>query len=441
MEQIPYRFAEQVSKSILWARSNKKNRAIAIGLLVFIVIAIETFSWLAPTPKIHSCGPSIEFLRFFHVQMLCDSYWYMMDAQNPRRLLFGGTSIDAENTLLQDRPGISITALLISKLIIIIPGFNKKISYGGVDGSTVNYNLNTFAAYIFINLIVLMIGLYLIVKIFQNNYNSHFVNYKSTILYVSGFLIIMSMNQITKIFFWIPNSGIFNTFIPVYMVWLIKRKDDFTKPKFQVSQSIFTAIGTLMYPMFLVCIPLIIILSFGKRRILGLVTSAIAFLPYLVWPVIIKVLGGNTLYHGAKNYDQFTWIIKSAKEGILVKSVLDNFTLYMSSFSVTPLVGIFCCFAILIRNNGKSGYLNFLMAMIARRKYEFFAIAFYFLWLFLIGMYDTRWSWGPTFLLLLVAGEAMHKRNFKISNSVITIWVGIVILNLVSWVGTPMPWS
>ena len=286
-----------------------------------------------------------------------------------------------------------------------------------------------------------MIGLYLIVKIFQNNYNSHFVNYKSTILYVSGFLIIMSMNQITKIFFWIPNSGIFNTFIPVYMVWLIKRKDDFTKPKFQVSQSIFTAIGTLMYPMFLVCIPLIIILSFGKRRILGLVTSAIAFLPYLVWPVIIKVLGGNTLYHGAKNYNQFTWIIKSAKEGILVKSVLDNFTLYMSSFSVTPLVGIFCCFAILIRNNGKSGYLNFLMTMIARRKYEFFAIAFYFLWLFIIGMYDTRWSWGPTFFLLLVAGEAMHKRNFKISNSVITIWVGIVILNLVSWVGTPMPWS
>ena len=326
--------SDRVLYFLLTTKQSRKSRIASILLIVTWIAFVQLASLLSPVNKNNWCGPTLSFLNLLHIHVICDSYWYMMDAQTPSRLLEGGTSVAANNSLLQDRPAITFLAYLLSRLIEFFPGMHKGIAYSGQDGVTVTYQISTYAGFLIINTFVMSLTIVMCISIFRKTIIPD-LNKRNILLYCLVSIVFLSLNEVTKVYFLMPNSALFNDFIPVYMIWLISKENDFLATRFQMKQSLILALATLMYPMFLICVPLWSYLSIRRKRKIGLITSAVSLSFYFLWPILIVKMGGHYLNWGSKGFSEFSWIKDAIQAGNLLPITYQK---ALSLFSSLPLV-------------------------------------------------------------------------------------------------------
>ena len=438
--QAPKRFINWFYYYTFGLNLSRRTRTLGILTLSIFVIVVQILSLLSPLNPNQYCGPTLYFINIFHLHITCDSYWYLMDGQDPSRLIHGGDSLTARNSVIQDRPLITTLAFLISRFLILVPGLNRSIPYSGKDGFVTDYSLAVYLGFIIINFITMLITLLLCISIFKFK-KQKINNLDNNRNFLLLLLLLVSTNEVTRVYFWLPNSSLYNNFIPIYMIWLIYVRDRFINNKFYFTQSIFLALSILIYPMFLVCVPLWAYLAIKSRRYFSAASITIILTPWIIWPLIIKALGGNYLNNGAKKFDQFTWIIKSANEGRLLETTFHNLVTFVSSLPKIPIIGILIGFSYLFLNSFLSKKSFSSLDFIRKYLPEIIGGVTYFLWIFLIGMYERRWSWGfLLFIIAIIISEVSIKqnRNRYLYQIIFTL---LVCLNVFSWVGSPPPAS
>lgn len=435
MNKAMNRVSDSLLSLSISVNNSKKKQIIALfGLSVFVIF-IQGLSLLSPIQMHHSCGPTLTYFSIFHVHILCDSYWYVMDATHPTRLLHGGTSLDASNTLIQDRPLITFLAFIFSRLIMLIPGLHHQIVYKGEDGRPVTYELSVFLAYEVIYLIVIMALIYLCFSILRTELPNQEIP-KNLITFGVFLAFISCLNQISKIFFWAPNAGLFNTFVPIYMVWIITKKNSFHDIKFQLVQGTLLSLATLLYPMFIICIPVFAILALSKNRSVAPFSIIISIISFISWPLAVNLVGGNYLNHPAKNFHEFTWILDAFQTNSPLSILKGKFHELILTIPIIPIFGIGIGVFILIISGEKKlrDYLR--LAHLRSIGFEIFGLLFYVSWIFLIGIYDVRFTWGPVLYVIAVIIRSIFRRDLNCS-----VWLNAFIftttlLIFYSWIFT-----
>ena len=197
---------------------NSLNKIFAKGTyikLTIFALTLQLVSLFRNYPINHPCGRVLEITKDIGVLINCDSAVYMKDAQSPSRL-FNGESV------YQDRP---LPTLLISLFAKIWHFFNLPDYYRDIVGNSgvvVTYSLMTYILFLILSATILSISCWLGIKTFSNINIKFQLNDQSLILIAFIFTLMISMNELTKTFFWTPGSQMFNILIPVYLFYLLQ---------------------------------------------------------------------------------------------------------------------------------------------------------------------------------------------------------------------------
>ena len=338
------RFNEALITYVVDQNKTRKTKFLGISALTIWVLITQSLSLVGGQNEKEYCGPTLYILNFAHLHVICDSYWFMMDAQDPKRLLNGGSELTGTNSILQSRPLLPLVVYLFSKIINLLPSLDRNIPYSGVDGFQVQYSVSVYLSYVLLNLIIMVIACKLCISIIRINTNN---SLKILVILI----LITTFNQVTRIYFWLPNTGLLNNFIPIYIVWLICVRSRFSNDKFLISQSIFLCFSLLSYPMFFVCIPVYFYLAIKYKWKLGVLSTMITLCGWIAWPLIIKIAGGNFLNIETTNFNQFIWVKQAITNGNFLETFVEKSAMYIMSFPIIPCIFIFIGLMVLNLNS------------------------------------------------------------------------------------------
>ena len=413
-----------------------KTKFLGASVLTTLVLLTQSLTLVSKQNTNEYCGPTLHFFHIFHLHVICDSYWFMMDAQNPTRLLHGGSQLNESNSILQSRPLLPVIAYLFSQIIKTIPFLDKYISYSGVDGIEVQYSVSIYLSYLLLNIIIMVITLKLCISIVRIRADDSIDHNFSKYILIFLFLV-TTFNQVTRIYFWLPNTGLLNNFIPIYVAWLISMRARFCNSTFLVQQSILLCFSLLLYPMFFVCIPIYFYLAIKNKKKLGVLTSMITLSGLVAWPLLIKVLGGNFLSIETKNFNQFIWVKQSLMDGSFLETFVQKLQMYVMSFPIIPLV--FISTALIVLYLTSTFKLKSLISINFLRNYvlEIIGLTSCLFFTFLIGMTAFRFVWVPILLLITVILLSISDKLF-VKKFVFKIYLfSVIIVNIFSYLGPP----
>jgi hypothetical protein len=133
-------------------------------------------------------------------------------------------------------------------------------------------------------------------------------------------VVMLSANEITKMFLWNAHVQIFNVFTPCLTIYLNMRLLERSSPLTSgLAVAIGTAIGVglLVYGSFVV--PLLCVIAiqwFVYRRVWsGLLVGASASLVYLAWMALVFMRTGAFYNHEVAEYRQFVWVLDCVRSG------------------------------------------------------------------------------------------------------------------------------
>jgi len=383
------RFNKALLAYVFGQNKTNKTKFFGVSVLSTLVLLTQSLSLVSKQNTNEYCGPTLHFLHIFHLHVICDSYWFMMDAQNPSRLLHGGSQLNESNSILQSRPLLPVLAYLFSKIIKTIPFLDNYMSYSGVDGFKIQYSVSVYLSYLLINLIIMVITLNLCISIVRIRANNSIDQKFSKYILVILFLVTL-LNQVTRIYFWLPNTGLLNNCIPIYIAWLISMRSRFCNNKFLIQQSILLCFSLLLYPMFFVCIPIYFYLAIKYKKALGVLTSMITLGGLVAWPLLIKVMGGNFINIETKNFNQFIWVKQSLMNGKFLETFVQKLEMYVMSFPIIPLVFIIMGLIILYINSTFKLKSFFSINFLRNYLLEIIGLTSCLFFTFLIGMIAFR---------------------------------------------------
>jgi hypothetical protein len=423
------RFNQALLTYVVGQNRTLKTKFLGISALTIWVLITQSLSLVGGQNEKEFCGPTLYFLNFAHLHVICDSYWFMMDAQDPKRLLNGGSELTESNSILQSRPLLPLVAYLFSKIINSLPSLDRDIPYSGVDGFQVQYSVSVYLSYVLLNLIIMVITCNLCISIIRINTN------KSLKILVI-LILITTFNQVTRIYFWLPNTGLLNNFIPIYIVWLIRVRSRFSNDKFLISQSIFLCFSLLSYPMFFLCIPVYFYLAIKYKGKLGVLSTMIALSGWIAWPLIIKIMGGNFLNIETANFNQFIWVKQAITDGNFLETFVEKSAMYILSFPIIPCIFIFIGLMVLKLN---SLYKSKKSLTFFVRNYapEIVSLLSCLAFTFLIGMTAFRFVWVPVLFSIATILSNINDRLVIpkfVFNALIVL---IIILTTFQYIGAP----
>jgi len=359
--------------------------------LPYILIALvsQFFSLLRHYPTNNPCAQVFSVAKHTSLLINCDSAVFMKDAQNPARL-FNGDSV------YQDRPLPTLLVSVLSKVwhYFTFPDYQRSVV--GNSGVSFTYSLLTYVLFLFLNVLILSIACWLglkLVLVFFKNYNIDFVFYPRFAIFIVS---IISLNEITKTFFWTPHSQMFNLLLPVYFFFLLQFRNTNIESKFFVINCFFILVLLFCYAFYILLIIPMLIMNWKniETRILMIV---LCVTPYLLYPTLLELFGGQYYSLGLEKYRLFIWLLDSIKNAPEAPSIYGNFYSFIKTFPIFPvfLIIVLLLWWFLQKN-------SFSVELFKLVKFEFYAVLIYFLFLAVYGYYARRLTYTLIIFLTLI---------------------------------------
>ena len=404
---------------------NSLNKIFAKGTyikLTVFALTLQLVSLFRNYPINHPCGRVLEITKDIGVLINCDSAVYMKDAQSPSRL-FNGESV------YQDRPLPTLLVSLFAKIwhFFNLPDYRRDIL--GNSGVVVNYSLVTYILFLILSASILSISCWLGIKTFSNITSKFNLNNQSFIFISFIFTIMISMNELTKTFFWTPGSQMFNILIPVYLFYLLQFAYSPVSDRFFIANVCAFIILLFSYAFFILLIIPLVLLSWKNYK-LRIFVLAISVLIYAYYPILLRLLGG-TYYNFAIGYRRmYVWVIDAYFDNEFVDKISWFLTLFLKTFPIIPI--IFSLIILILFVNHK----NNLRAI----KLEFFVLMVYIFMLAFYGYYSRRLTFPIIIFVLLMILKMYMRYPKKIPLLQVSFAFGAIIsITLCSWLFTNGP--
>jgi hypothetical protein len=404
---------------------NSLNKIFAKGTyikLTVFALTLQLVSLFRNYPINHPCGRVLEITKDIGVLINCDSAVYMKDAQSPSRL-FNGESV------YQDRPLPTLLVSLFAKIwhFFNLPDYRRDIL--GNSGMVVTYSLVTYILFLILSASILSISCWLGIKTFSNITSKFNLNNQSFIFISFIFTIMISMNELTKTFFWTPGSQMFNILIPIYLFYLLQFAYSPVSDRFFIANICAFIILLFSYAFFILLIIPLVLLSWKNYK-LRIFVLAISVLIYAYYPILLRLLGG-TYYNFAIGYRRlYVWVIDAYFDNEFVDKISWFLTLFFKTFPIIPI--IFSLIILILFVNHK----NNLRAI----KLEFFVLMVYVFMLAFYGYYSRRLTFPIIIFVLLMILKMYMRYPKKIPSLQVSIAFGAIIsITLYSWLFTNGP--
>ena len=265
---------------------NSLNKILARGVyfkLIVFSLVLQLASLFRSYPLDHPCGRVLNIYGGMEVLINCDSAVYMKDAQSAGRL-FNGDSV------YQDRPLPTLLVSISAKLwhFFNLPDYYRNIV--GNSGVVVTYSLVTYVFFLLLSASILSMSCWLGIKTFSIISNKFDIKKENFTLIAFLFTILISMNEITKTFFWTPGSQMFNIFLPVYLFYLLQHTSTSITTKFFILNIIAFTLLLFSYAFFILMATPLILLRWKSFRLRVLVVS-VPVLLYAAYPSLLRLSG------------------------------------------------------------------------------------------------------------------------------------------------------
>ena len=404
---------------------NSLNKIFAKGTyikLTVFALTLQLVSLFRNYPINHPCGRVLEITKDIGVLINCDSAVYMKDAQSPSRL-FNGESV------YQDRPLPTLLVSLFAKIwhLFNLPDYYRDIV--GNSGVVVTYSLVTYILFLLLSAIILSVSCWLGIKTFSNITNKFHLNDQSFILIVFSFTTLISMNELTKTFFWTPGSQMFNILIPVYLFYLLQFAYSPVTDKFFII-NVCAFIALLFSYAFFILLLIPLVLLGWKNYKLRLLVLATSVLTYATYPILLRLLGGTYNNFAIGYRRMYVWVIDAYFDNKFVDKISWFLTLFLKTFPIIPI--IFSLIILILFVNYKNN--------LSTIKLEFFVLMAYIFMLAFYGYYSRRLTFPIIIFVLLMILKMYMRYPKKISSLKVSFVSGAIIsITLSSWLFTNGP--
>jgi len=408
---------------------NRLNKILAHGVyfkLILFSFILQLASLFRSYPLDHPCGRVLNITRGMEVLINCDSAVYMKDAQSPSRL-FNGESV------YQDRPLPTLLVSVFAKLwhFLDLPDYYRNII--GNSGIVVTYSLVTYAFFLILSTTILGLTCWLGIKTFDIIFAKFEIDKDNFALIAFLFTILVSMNEITKTFFWTPGSQMFNLLIPVYLFYLTQFANTSVSTKFFMVNILVFLLLLFSYAFFILMVIPLVLLRW-RSFILRVAVVAGSTLIYAIYPSLLSLSGGTYNNFAIGYRRMFVWVFDSYFDSQLIQNLAENFLQFVNTFPIIPiLIIVFVIFKIAYQNDSS---LTFFLSV----KSEFSVLLSYTLILGLYGYYSRRLTYPIVVLLFIIILKIYIRISKQLSIKKESFAVGLILLFVTySWVFTSGP--
>ena len=405
-----------------------KNKARHFVFGFLLAIGLQIFSLFRNYPENPKCGKLVEPFGGLSVLINCDSAVFMKDADSPTRL-FDGTSD------YQDRPAHAFLISTILKLYRFLNLPDKEFNVTGLSGSQYSYSAISYILFVGFNLLVLTLAIYLITSMFNRIKLRETASSKNLTLVTLLAVGILSANELTKTFFWTPHSQMFNLLLPAAACYLISTVKSFNLKSFLLA-NLSILVTLFFYPAFAILMVILLfapVLNYIKRAFI----SGVFILPYLLYPIVLNLFGGEYRNTAILKFRQFVWVLDAMKDGDLLQNMIQNWKTFLLTFPIIPSIIVAILLFVLKLINKKISFENLKQSILSPAT---IFIATYITYLYFMGFYSRRLTLGfILFLELLLIVHIVRKLPLKWER--FTPWIVVIagILILASWLFTSGP--
>ena len=392
-------------------------KLIIFGLLVQIISLFRNY------PSNHPCGRVLDINSAMSVLINCDSAVYMKDAQNPVRLVNG-------ESVYQDRPLPTLLVAALSKFwhFLNLPDYYRDVQ--GNSGQMVTYSLITYVIFMALSAAIFSFTCYLGIKSlfhFQQKLNIPNEIFISTAFI---FVTVISMNEITKTFFWTPGSQMFNLLLPIYAFYLISRGDKTITDKFYLTQILIVSLLLFSYAFFVILIIPLLLIKWNKLRY-RLLLCLIPIILYLTYPYLLNQFGGVYNNYAVGYRRMYVWVIDAYKQNIFYEKLSEFLSYFLRSVPVLPTIILLIAFIALslMQKNIKLDFRGELVLI----SVHIFMIGFY-------GYYSRRLTFPIIIFFLLVILKMFYALRSNVRYKILELGMPVVVLYIfISWAFTLGP--
>ena len=392
-------------------------KLIVFGLFVQIISLFRNY------PSDHPCGKVLDINSVMSVLINCDSAVYMKDAQNPLRLVNG-------ESVYQDRPIPTLLVAFLAKLwhFLNLPDYYRE--FQGNSGQIVTYSLITYAIFLALSAAIFSLACYIglksLVQLQQKLKISTEVFIGSSFLFV----IVISMNEITKTFFWTPGSQMFNLLLPVYAFYLLTCINTNITDKFYLIQILIVSLLLFSYAFFAILLIPLVLTKWSKLRN-RLLLCSIPIISYLSYPFLLNQFGGtyNNFVVGYRR--MYVWVIDAYMQNVFYEKISECLSDFLRSVPVIPTISILIALTTFILMQ-KNANLDF--------SRELVLISAHILMISLYGYYSRRLTFPIVLLLLLTVTKLFFSLKNDAQNRILQLGLPVLVpIAVGSWIFTQGP--
>lgn len=389
-------------------------KLIIFGLLVQIISLFRNY------PSNHPCGRVLDINSVMSVLINCDSAVYMKDAQNPVRLVNG-------ESVYQDRPLPTLLVAALSKFwhFLNLPDYYRDVQ--GNSEQMVTYSLITYVIFLALSAAIFSFTCYLGIKsLFQFRQK---LKIPDEIFISTAFIFVaaISMNEITKTFFWTPGSQMFNLLLPIYAFYLITRGDKTTTDKFYLTQILVIALLLFSYAFFAILLIPLILMKWNKLRY-RLLLCLIPIISYLTYPYLLNQFGGVYNNYAIGYRRMYVWVLDAYKQNVFYEKLSEFLSYFIRSVPVLPTIILLITFIAfsLMQKNIELDFRGELVLIFA----HIFMIGFY-------GYYSRRLTFPIIIFFLLVILKMFYALRSDVRYKILELGMPVVVLYIfISWAFT-----
>ena len=249
---------------------------VLIGLMALGLNVLMLAQPAMPTDK-DFCITDNPIGKGFRLLFTCDSYEFLVLAKEPSRVL-------TTNGVRQSRPLAFGLAYAIAQPIHFLPRITRTGPFRLLRPE--------FISYLIINLALIVFAMVCFTSLLQADGDAR----AGPELLFS--LVVLSVNDITKVFFWSPHTQVYNLFIPCVTLYvtfrLIRRAEPLRAAQAALLGLAFGA-GILIYGAFLIPVlsAVAIQLLLYRRLAPSFILAAVSIVPYACWVMFVRALTGT----------------------------------------------------------------------------------------------------------------------------------------------------
>jgi hypothetical protein len=254
------------------------------------------------------------------------------------------------------------------------------------------------------------------------------------LLIFANLLLILTANELTKTFFWTPHSQMFNLLLPCYALYLGAIKERLKAPRTLYLHAALIGIGLLFYSL-LGILYFFILAARGIRLRTRIQAFLLSLIPWLLFPLTVKALGGTYRSIALSKYRLFIWLLDGIRNGTFFQDVTHNGSVFLRTLPIAPLFVVSLSAACLFVFGARRFTFH---SLIKSEKIRFTIL--YFIFFAALGYYARRVTLGPMiFVELLLFSLVINGLRGKRGSYIKLALLLLLVFQLGSWVFTMGP--